>query len=607
MATFNTRVMLKIDTLANWNSNNPTLLKGEVALVNIPADSSTGMNEPALMMKVGDGSTAFNDLPWSSALAADVIPSLKGNNPTLPATSITGLADYISGQIQDTDTQYQIIADGDMGFKLQSRPKSGGAWTDVSTIELTAPTYSLLTGDTNGTVKFGVTGSETEVAVAGLKSAAYTESSAYDAAGSAAAVQTALIGTAQDASSANTINAAKKFAIESIDTAMGTLNLNAVTAGTGQVIGQIQQTDGAVTAQLKTLTASDIPEIPQSKVTDLTTTLAGKQDTVSFDQEYSSTTNKAATVATVTGAVNAAKAELIGTPDDASNLNTINAAKNYADEKILEQISAVYKPAGSVAFASLPAPAENLQGNVYNITDDFTADTNFVTSEQGKDYSAGTNVVCIEESADVWRWDVLAGSISLDAYSTTEEMNQAISTSASSTLQSAKDYTNSAINGLDVAITNVTTGNKVASIQQTDGKISVTTTAIVAGDIPELPTSKITGLDTTLSGIDNDITALEGLVGDTAVATQISTAIGNLDVADSAVTNEFVTSVSQSDGLISIVRAQPTVANISGLQTALDTKANSDDLATVATTGKIDDLTQTATIIFNCGSATTVI
>lgn len=603
MATFNTRIMLKIDTFAQWTANNPVLLAGEVALVNIPADSSTGMNEPALMMKVGDGTKNFNSLPWASALAGDVIPSLKGSNPTLPATSITGLEEFIQGEIQDTDTQYQIVKNGNMGFKLQSKPKGGEVWTDVNEITLTAPTYSLLAGDTNGTVKFGVTGSETEVAVTGLKSAAYTESSAYDAAGSAAGVQTALIGTAQDASSANTINAAKKFATESIDTAIGTLNLNAVTAGTGQVIGQIAQTDGAVTAQVKTLTAEDIPQIPQSKVENLTTSLAGKQDTVSFDQEYNSTTNKAATVATVTGAVNAAKAELIGTPDDASNLNTINAAKKYASEQIAAQISSVYKPAGSVAFASLPTPAANLVGNVYNVTDAFTADDEFVAGEVGNEYPAGTNVVVIEESDNVFKFDALTGTVDLTNYSTTAQMNQAISTSASSTLQSAKDYTDSAINGLDVAITNVTTGNKVASIQQTDGKISVTTTAIVAGDIPELPTSKITGLDTTLSGIDNDITALEGLVGDTAVATQISTAIGNLDVADSAVTNEFVTSVSQSDGLISIVRAQPTVANINGLQTALDTKANTADLATVATTGKIDDLTQTATVIFNCGNS----
>ena len=73
------------------------------------------------------------------------------------------------------------------------------------------------------------------------------------------------------------------FVTGSIDTAIGTLNLNAVTAGTGQVIGQIQQTDGAVTAQLKTLAADDIPAIPTSKVTGLDTTLAGKQDTVVFN------------------------------------------------------------------------------------------------------------------------------------------------------------------------------------------------------------------------------------------------------------------------------------------------------------------------------------
>ena len=188
MATFNTRIMLKLDTFAKWTENNPVLLAGEVALVNIPADSSTGMNEPALMMKVGDGTKNFNSLPWASALAGDVIPSLKGSNPTLPATSITGLEEFIQGEIQDTDTQYQIVKNGNMGFKLQSKPKSGGEWTDVNEITLTAPTYSLLTGDTNGTVKFGVTGSEKAVPVAGLKSAAYTESSAYDAAGSAAAV-----------------------------------------------------------------------------------------------------------------------------------------------------------------------------------------------------------------------------------------------------------------------------------------------------------------------------------------------------------------------------------------------------------------------------------
>lgn len=647
MATFNTRIMLKLDTFAKWTENNPVLLAGEVALVNIPADSSTGMNEPALMMKVGDGTKNFNSLPWASALAGDVIPSLKGSNPTLPATSITGLEEFIQGEIQDTDTQYQIVKNGNMGFKLQSKPKSGGEWTDVNEITLTAPTYSLLTGDTNGTVKFGVTGSEKAVPVAGLKSAAYTESSAYDAAGSAAAVQTALIGTAQDPSSANTINAAKKFATEGIDTAIGTLNLNAVTAGTGQVIGQIAQTDGAVTAQVKTLTAEDIPQIPQSKVENLTTTLAGKQDTVSFDQEYNSTTNKAATVATVTGAVNAAKAELIGTSDDASNLNTINAAKKYASEQIAAQIGSVYKAAGSIAFADLPTPEKAIEGYVYNVTDAFTADTKFITSEQSKQYPAGTNVVVVEvpgveEAPPTYAYDVLTGMVDLSDFATTTAMTSAIDAAKTeligtgntiaSTIKGAGDeakaYTDTlntamdtrvealetavgetpvatqitnAIGALDVADTAVA-GQFVNQVVENDGKITVSRAALKATDIPNLTASKITDLDTTISGAIDEAIAADGAI-DEAISGAVTEAIAGVAGSATGTEHQFLTSVTLTNGVLTGSAAQPAVADINGLQTALDAKANTDDLATVATTGKIDDLTQTATVIFNCGSS----
>lgn len=63
---------------------------------------------------------------------------------------------------------------------------------------------SVVTGSTNGTIS--VDG--TDVAVYGLGSAAYTASTAYDAAGAAAAV----VGTSSDAASANTVYGAKKYA-----------------------------------------------------------------------------------------------------------------------------------------------------------------------------------------------------------------------------------------------------------------------------------------------------------------------------------------------------------------------------------------------------------
>lgn len=57
-----------------------------------------------------------------------------------------------------------------------------------------------------------------------------------------------------------------------------------------------------------------------------------------------------------------------------------------------------------------------------------------------------------------------------------------------------------------------------------------------------------------------------------ALKTDITTEINKLSVTDTAQTNKFVTAVSESNGKISVTRAQPTIANVDGLQTALDAK-----------------------------------
>lgn len=168
-----------------------------------------------------------------------------------------------------------------------------------------------------------------------------------------------------------------------------------------------------------------------------------------------------------------------------------------------------------------------------------------------------------------------------------------------------------------MASVSVGTGKKITAIEEVDGVVSVTTGDIAAGDIPELPQSKITNLTTDLAAkadasavtaLDGRIEALETAVGEGgSVEQQITEAINALDKGDSNTPNQFVTSVSQNNGLISVARAQPVIANISGLQEALDAKANTDDLAEVATSGLIDDLTQTNTLILNCGSSSTVI
>ena len=71
----NTRLRLKYDTLANWSAANPVLLKGEVGIVSVPLASETTVGQvvkPAILFKVGDGTTDFNTLPFASGMAADV-------------------------------------------------------------------------------------------------------------------------------------------------------------------------------------------------------------------------------------------------------------------------------------------------------------------------------------------------------------------------------------------------------------------------------------------------------------------------------------------------------------------------------------------------------
>lgn len=183
--TFNTRICMKNDTYAQWVEKNPVLLKGEIAVVVIPADTGAVQGEPVTLFKVGDGTKKFSQLDFIGAKAADVYSWAKAaTKPTYAATEISGLSNYIAGQIQDTDTQYKIEADAGNArkFYLYSKPLNGSWGTNpVSTITIPETVYTLATGSANGTVSFN----GSDVAVKGLGSAAYTNANAYDAAGSA--------------------------------------------------------------------------------------------------------------------------------------------------------------------------------------------------------------------------------------------------------------------------------------------------------------------------------------------------------------------------------------------------------------------------------------
>lgn len=142
-----TRISHKIDTLENWLKSTIGLKKGELAIATTAASAGNGLTEPVAMIKIGeDGIKTFKDLPWNFyAKASDVYSWAKAEEkPTYTADEISGLADYIGDQIQDTDTVYRIVAgatsDGKTTYKLQSKAKSAddSAFADVanSTFEI---------------------------------------------------------------------------------------------------------------------------------------------------------------------------------------------------------------------------------------------------------------------------------------------------------------------------------------------------------------------------------------------------------------------------------------------------------------------------------------
>lgn len=152
--TFNTRIKLKYDTLANWTTNKTkVLLQGEVGLCYVPAvTNGTTTTAPTVLFKVGDGTTTWENLPWGSGLAADVYDWAKAaakpsydyseikNPPTIPV---------------DTNTTYKLVQDttDNHKFTLQSKEKNSENWISVSTI--TIPDNNNNQTITVGSTSFG--------------------------------------------------------------------------------------------------------------------------------------------------------------------------------------------------------------------------------------------------------------------------------------------------------------------------------------------------------------------------------------------------------------------------------------------------------------------
>ena len=150
-----------------------------------------------------------------------------------------------------------------------------------------------------------------------------------------------------------------------------------------------------------------------------TSTVEGLSQTVGQHTQQITTLNEQMT--TVQGDITTINSTLA---DKANSADVYT--KQQTEDKISAAISSVYKPAGSTAFAALPAPAASVLGNVYNVTDAFTTTDQFVEGA-GKSYPAGTNVAVVLVGEE-YKYDVLSGMVDLSNYSTTDEIAQTYAT-----------------------------------------------------------------------------------------------------------------------------------------------------------------------------------
>lgn len=218
--TINSVFQLRGDTLANWNEKNPVLKDREVGIVVIPAGSESGLNEPAVLLKVGDGTTAFKSLGYVSAIAGDVKAWAKADTkPSYNADEISGLADFINNTITDTDTQYKIEQDSSDGhiLKFYSKAKDAENYTLVTTITTPDTVYddTALAGkvSANESAISALQSLVGETSVQAQITAAITAldlANTYDAKGAADAV----LGKNDDTSDKNTVYGAKAAAAE---------------------------------------------------------------------------------------------------------------------------------------------------------------------------------------------------------------------------------------------------------------------------------------------------------------------------------------------------------------------------------------------------------
>ena len=317
------------------------------------------------------------------------------------------------------------------------------------------------------------------------------------------------------------------------------------------------------------------------EVTDLKTSVAG--NTANITKNAGDITTNAGNITKNANEIAAVKKDL------ADNYDT----STEVDEKIAAKISSTYKAAGSTTFAALPALSAAIEGNVYNISDEFTTTEDFVEAA-GTKYPAGTNIVCIKVG-EAYKWDVLVGFVDLSAYETAEAAGAKYATKTELTDGlagkvsvvegkglSTEDYTSEE----KTKLAGIAAGAQVNVIDGVSDEFEINAEGKVLG-VKGIASSKITGLDTSLEGKvdkvtgsslvpDGDITKLQGLANIKSVAS------GELQISETGELGVSAIDASKVTGLSNALNGKISGVKVNGVELTPDAEKKV-DIALAAT------------------------
>lgn len=328
-----------------------TAAKGDAATYHLTKD---GINEGVAInipkdLVVASGSVetfVTGKLPGGVTEAGTYIQLNLANSEKPLYINVGSLIEYVTGGSGENDA-IQVNVSSDT-HKVTANVKEGSLTKEMLAAGVVASldkadtaVQTVAAGDANGTIK--VDGNA--VAVTGLQNAAFAtvESINATAQGYVDTAKAALEGNdATNDENSATIVGAKKYADKVAKAASdnaGTALTNKIAelkntdeAVANQFVTAVQEANGVVTVKRKALAADDIPELGVGKISGLQGLLDGKQDTLTFDSNYSAGVNNVATVSTV----NTAKSDLIGdisAEAATTDGNTIADVRRYVDAK----------------------------------------------------------------------------------------------------------------------------------------------------------------------------------------------------------------------------------------------------------------------------------